>query len=417
MDRSKKRIPVRIILSIVLLVLVSRALMLFTGYVGMNLFSQYSSAPVYQQNAPGSMSEWTMKLPQEMESTRKLQLEDFIKFDTYSYLKIATEGYDRYRMNESHTAANWVFFPLYPLLIYLIRLIIRVEPAVVGIVISNLCLIAALVYMYFIALQRGLTERQARTVLLLVIFYPASLYYSVPYTESLFLLLSAASIYYAGNRQYALAFLAASLSTVTRVPGFVNLAFVIGTVGLNEGQKWTWRYAKWALYSLLSLIPMGIYLLHMKAVTGDLLAPFHEQSLHWFRYTTQPFKNYVGFLKKPYFATLDGWDNGLIAFTISTAVFLLFIVYFLVHVKHIFRNGHELLFFGYGVLLIVIPFSSQPLFLVSVVRYMMVSIPLYYYAVTLTSKWESSRLFYFMLFMILQVVMTIGYFNGYYFVI
>ncbi|NEW07189.1 hypothetical protein GK047_14365 [Paenibacillus sp. SYP-B3998] len=416
-EMNKRQIPVRIIFSIVLLVLISRALLLFTGYLGMNLFSQFSAVPTYQQHAPGSLSEWTLKLPQELTSTKKLELEDFIKFDTYSYLKIAAEGYDQYRMGEAHTAANWVFFPLYPLLIYLVGKVLWINPAIIGMILSNLCLIAAFVYMYFIALQRGLNERQARAVLLLAICYPASLYYSVPYTESLFLLLSAASIYYAGNKQYAWAFIAASLSTVTRVPGFVNLFFVIGTIGLNEGLKWSWRYVKWGAYSLLSLVPMGIFLLHMKIVSGDALAPFHEQSLHWFRYTTQPFKNYIGYLQQPYFNTSDGWDNGFIAFTLSTALFLVFIVYFIMHVKRMLRERHELLFFVYGVLLIVIPFSSQPLFLVSVVRYMMVSLPLYYYIVTLTSKWESARLFYIMLFMILQVIMTIGYFNGYYFVI
>ncbi|MCY9663849.1 hypothetical protein M5X11_02460 [Paenibacillus alginolyticus] len=416
-EKVPKRRKVNVILSIVLLVLFSRALMLFTGYIGMNLFTKSSQVPMYMQNVPGTLSKWTLKLPGELASTEKLKLEDFIKFDTYSYLKIATQGYDKFRMDEPHTAANWVFFPLFPLMIFLLGKIFWFEPAIVGMIVSNLCLLGALIYIYFIALQRGFSERQAGTVLLLIVIYPSSLYYTLPYTESLFLLLSAASIYYAGSKQYALAFIAASLSTVTRVPGFINLAFVMGSVFMDEGFKWTWRYLKWSLYSLLSLIPIGIYLLHMRIVTGDFLAPFHEQSLHWFRYTTIPFINYVRYLKKPYFSTPDGWDNGFIAFTVSTAVFVVFLSYLFAHLKKLMTNKHELLFFVYGLLLIVIPFSSQPLFLVSVVRYMMVSIPFYFYLVKLTEKWENARIFYMMLFMILQVFETIGFFNGYYFVI
>ncbi len=160
-EKAPKRGKVNVILSIVLLVLISRALMLFTGYIGMNLFSKSSQVPVYMQNVPGTLSKWTVKLPGELASTEKLKLEDFIKFDTYSYLKIATQGYDKFQMDEPHTAANWVFFPLFPLLIFLVGKIFWFEPAIVGMIVSNLCLLGALIYIYFIALQRGLSERQA----------------------------------------------------------------------------------------------------------------------------------------------------------------------------------------------------------------------------------------------------------------
>jgi Gpi18-like mannosyltransferase len=411
------RLTSKILVSVLLLVLISRILILFTGYVGMNLFNKYTTVPVYEETAPGSLSKWKQKLPQTMDETEIMKLEDFIKFDTYAYMNIATKGYDNVKIDQPHTAANWVFFPLYPLLIYLLGFVLWLHPAIIGIILSNLCLFAALVYVYRIALQRGLSEKQAGAVLFLILIYPSSLYFSIPYTESLFLLLSAASIYYATNKQYALAFLAASLSTVTRVPGFINLGFVVGSVLLDGGFRITKNHFKWALYLLLSFVPMGLYLLHMKSLTGDFLAPFHEQSLNWYRYTTTPFKNYIGFLKQPYFSTPDGWDNGLIAFIVSTAIFLVFIVYLVVHAKSMVRDMRQLLFFVYGALLIVIPFSSQPLFLVSVVRYMMVSIPFFIFLVSLTGKREKVLLFYQMLFFILQVIVTIAYFNGFYFVI
>jgi Gpi18-like mannosyltransferase len=414
---TEVRITSKIIWSILLLMLISRGLLLFTGYIGMNLFSKYTTVPVYQENVPGSLSQWKQKLPGSINETEYLKLEDFIKFDTYAYLKIATEGYDKVSMDQPHTAANWVFFPLYPLLIYLAGFVLWQHPAIIGIILSNVFLFAALTYVYRIALQRGLSEKQAGAVLFLILIYPSSLYFSIPYTESLFLLLSAAAVYYATNKQYAWAFLAASLSTVTRVPGFINLAFVLGSVLIDGGFRITKNHFKWLLYSLLSLVPMGAYLLHMKGLTGDLLAPFHEQSLHWYRYTTTPFKNYIGFILHPYFSTQDGWDNGFIAFIVSSAVFLVFIVYLIMHAKSMARDLRKLLFFVYGVMLIVIPFSSQPLFLVSVVRYMMVSIPFYIFLVSLTDKRDKVLMFYQMLFFILQVIVTIAYFNGFYFVI
>lgn len=407
----------KILLSIIVLVVISRGLMLFTGYIGLNLFSKYSTVTSYEQNVPGSLSEWKLKLPEHMGTTQPLVLGDFVRFDSYSYLKIATQGYDKVRMDEPHTAANWVFFPLYPLLIFLVGKLLLLDPALIGIILSNLLLIVALVYIYLVCLQKGLTEKQAGTAIFMILIYPSSLYFSVPYTESLFLLLSAASLYYASDKKYAIAFLAAGLSTVTRVPGFINLAFVLGSVLLDEGFRFSRNYVKYSLYFLLSLVPMGLYLLHMKSLTGDLLAPFHEQSLNWFRYTTVPFKNILYYIHRPYFSTPDGWDNGFIAFAVTVAVLIIFIGYFFVHIKAMFRDLRQLLFYVYGAMLIIIPFSSQPYFLVSVVRYMMVCIPFYIYLIKLTEKSENAQRFYQIFFLMLHVIITIGYFNDYYFVI
>jgi hypothetical protein len=192
---------------------------------------------------------------------------------------------------------------------------------------------------------------------------------------------------------------------------------VIGSILVHDGFRLNKSYFKWVLYSILSLVPMGAYLAHMKNLTGDWLAPFHEQSLNWFRYTTTPFKNYIAYWKQPYFSTLDGWDNGLIAFVISTVIFAVFIAYFIINVKMMFKDLRQLLFFVYGAMLIVIPFSSQPYFLVSVVRYMMVCIPLYIYIVSLADNRENLLRFFQLLFVIFHVIITIAYFNDFYFVI
>ncbi|SEC05188.1 mannosyltransferase family protein [Paenibacillus sp. GP183] len=413
---SSARITPKVVRSVILLVLISRILLLFTGYIGMNLFNKFSTPPVYEKNVPGTVTPWIQKLPQGLEETKLFHIEDFIRLDTYPYLEIATQGYDKVHIDKPHTAANWVFFPMYPLLIYLVNLVFSTKPALIGILLSNLFLVAALIYVYGIALQKGLTDKQAGTMLILILIYPSSVFFTVPYTESLFLLLSAASLYHATNRQYALAFMAAGLSTVTRVPGFINLAFVMSSFVLDEGFRYSKRYWKLALYSALSLLPMAAYLLYMKSITGDFMAPFHEQSLNWYRYSSYPFQNYIHYFQKPYFSSEAGWDNGLIAFTMSTAVFVIYLGYLVFHLKRVGRDLRELLFYVYGAGLIILPFSSQPEMLASVIRYMMVCIPFYIYLVRLSEGRDKLLLFYQMLFMILNVIITIGYFNGFYFV-
>jgi len=405
------------IISIFLLVIISRAALAFTGYIGINLFASYTEPAVYENQAPGVIPETAMKLPHLLKETEGFKLSHIATFDSYLYLKIATQGYDKYAIDEPHPPANWVFFPLFPLLLYvsgvIVGLFAQVDSAVLGMLLSNLLFCLSLVYVYALSLKHGLNERQARTVLILMLLYPTSLFYSLPYTESLFLLLSAASIYYATDKRYALAFLAASLSTVTRVPGFINLFFVVGTVVIHEGFPLTRRYIRPVLYGLLSLVPMGLYLLYMRYLTGDFLAPFHEQSLGWYRYTSAPFTNYANYFEKPYFMAPGGWDNGLIAFVVSTAVFIVYLTYLGVNGKKMIRQPHRLLLWVYGALLIVIPFSSQPWYLASVVRYMMVCIPFYLYLVKLTANRENVLFAYQIFFACLNVITTIGFFNGY----
>ncbi|TNJ62146.1 hypothetical protein FE784_31815 [Paenibacillus hemerocallicola] len=408
----------KLMLSLLLLLLISRVMLLFTGYVGNNLFSTYTEPSAYEQQYPGVMPDYAMKLPFDLSDTKLFTLKQFVKFDSFAYLNIAANGYDDYRIDEPHPPANWVFFPLYPIILSVIgqavSLLGAVNPAIIGGILSNILLFFALVYIYAIGLQQQLSENKARTMLILMLIFPTSLFYSLPYTESLFLLLSAASIYYASDKRYALAFLAASLSTVTRVPGFINLFFVMGTVVLDVGFTFSKRYIRYALYSLLSLIPMGAYLVYMKWLTGDVLAPFHEQ-VSWYRLTAIPFENYVNYFTKPYFMAPGGWDNGFIAFVISTAVFLVYLAFLITQWKKLFRDPKQLLMWVYGALLIVIPFSSQPWYLASVVRYLMICIPFFLYLIKLTDKRENVLFAYQMLFVVTNVITTIGFFNDYYF--
>ncbi|GAA3412025.1 mannosyltransferase family protein [Paenibacillus hodogayensis] len=404
--------------SIAGLFLISRILILFAGYVGTNLFAAYTEPPVYIQQGPGVVPERAMKLPFDLSDTRWPNEKDFAKFDSFAYFDIAVHGYDRYRIEEPHPPANWVFFPLYPLVLRaaaaLTGLFGLTSLTIVGSLLSNVFFFAALLYVFGICRQQNLDESQTRAVLVLMLLYPTSLFYSLPYTESLFLLLSAASLYYSSDKRYALAFIAAGLSTVTRVPGVMNLFFVAGMVLLNERFPLTKRHLRLASYGLLSLLPIGLYLLFMKIRTGDWLAPFHEQS-SWYRQTALPFTNYAHYFQKPYFMAPGGWDNGLLAFVMSTAVILVYLGFLILRGKELIREPRQLLLWVYGALLIVIPFSSQPFYLASVVRYMMVCIPFYLYTVRLTTSRDNARFAYKMLFAVIHIITVIGFFNDYYF--
>lgn len=402
---------------VLLLMLVSRALLYLTGYLGVNLFSDYTIKPAYDVVNEFGQNHDLMRLPAMLKDTEVIKLGHLLKFDTYFYLRIADTGYDRFSIYEPHGPANWVFMPLYPLSTAVFaKLFPFLGLLGAGVLLSNLYLAFALTFIYLIGLERGLDERGTRTVLFLLLIYPASLYFSIFYTESLFLLLSAMTVYFSLRKNFAVAFLAAGLSTVTRVPGVANLIFVGGSLLLYKGFRYRLSDLKYLLYAALSVIPLLAYFYYLKGLTGDFLAAIHEQT-NWWRGKSLPFQAFFSYPKHPYFTGEGGWDNGFISFTVSAVVFLALLVYLIVHAKSMLRKPAELLFFIYGGILIIIPFSSSSMYLTSVVRYMMVSIPVFFYLQDLASRHDLIKKFAVGFFLVLNTIITICFINNYYFVV
>lgn len=411
-----------ILTKVIMIVLVSRLLLYGIGYLALNLFPAYNSPPLYETETQHGQTFESLALPEWVADTKPLLLSDLYKFDVYSYAKIAEFGYDQYKLDEPHPPANWVFFPLYPLLTKAFSLLTpwwSIHTA--GVVLSNLLLVAALYVIYLIGLERKLLDEDAGQILFMIIAYPASLYFSLMYTESLFLLLSALSLYLAMTKRYFWAFMAAGLSTVTRVPGVANLVFVGGTVLLDLVGQRKWRFrlsdARYLLYAALSVIPLLSYFAYIGSITGSFLAPVHEQD-NWGRAEAFPFQSYLHYFRAPYFILGGGgWDNGVLSFTMATLVLGVFLLYGIKNARHLAGNLQELLFFGYGLVLVTIPFSSSPTLLTSIIRYMMVSIPFYFYWHCLTRNHGLIRQFSLALMLMINVIITICFVRGYFFVV
>ncbi|MNC08597.1 hypothetical protein D3C75_561930 [compost metagenome] len=335
-------------------------------------------------------------------------------------MSIARDGYNTYQIADPHPPANWVFFPLYPLMVKgLSYLLPWWSLHTIGIMLSNALLVLALYFIHLTALARGVAKEGISFILFTVVVYPASIYFSLMYTESLFLLLCAATLYFAHTKRFFWAMAAAGLSTVTRVPGIANLVFAGGAilVELIRRRKLVWADARFLLYAVMSVLPMLGYLGYMKHLTGDFLAPMHEQD-NWGRATAFPFGNYFHYLSKPYFILEGGgWDNGVISFVMATFALLVFLLYAVKHWRKLFGNLMELLFFVYGFFLIAIPFSSSPDLLTSIVRYMMVSIPMYFYLHDLTARYPIIRSGAVTLLIMLNTIITICFVNEYFFVV
>jgi hypothetical protein len=310
-----------------------------------------------------------------------------------------------------------VFFPLFPLLVFVFDHLFKVNALTAGTILSNLFLMVSLYYVYGICKLKKIPEEYAQTAVLLLLIFPTSIFYAVPYTESLFLMLSAMSVFYSMRGNYLAAFVLGGLSSVTRNVGFINIAFTVGTILADRGfRRLERRDFKLAGYLLLSMVPLTSFLVYMKILTNDFLAPLHEQSANWDRKATIPFSNYFHYLAKPYFSGKGGWENGFISFWIINAVLLVFLAYLICNWKKFREDKHRLLFFIYGLGLILIPFSSAE-FLQSMPRYVMVVFPFYVYLVEVFQKRKAVLYSYLFFFFLLNVIYTICYFNGYFFVV
>ena len=197
------------------------------------------------------------------------------RWDSTWYLGIAHGGYSG--------AGSAAFFPLYPLLV---RSVVAVSsPAallVASFVVSLACLFGALRVMErLVTLELG-SEVGRRSVLLLA-FFPGALWLGVPYSESLFLLLSVAAFWFARTDRWALAGLMAALASATRSAGIV---LVLPLLLLS------WRRRPRRLQNLawIGLAPLGLfaYSVYLSLSMGDGFAYLHLQDV-WFRSFAGPF--------------------------------------------------------------------------------------------------------------------------------
>ena len=135
------------------------------------------------------------------------------RFDANWYLDIAEGGY-------SATGGSAVYFPLYPIAIRLVGDLLSGRELLAALLISNLSVIVALVLLYKISSDL-VGASGARRALVYLAMFPTSFFFLAPYTESLFLCLSLATLYSALRGRMLGAGLLGALAALTRLQGVV----------------------------------------------------------------------------------------------------------------------------------------------------------------------------------------------------
>src|SRR5207237_2063231 len=195
--------------------------------------------------------------------------------------------------------SNAAFFPVCPLLILDIHALLFL-PAndywwlVIAIALSNVALLIGLTYFRALLAMDFDQDLVSRAITYLLIF-PTSFFFSVVYSESLFLALSVAAFYYARTHRWLLACLLAALATLTRSQGMI-LALPLLIEYLRERN---FRLSKvgWNV-TAFALIPAALlafeFLLKLKF--GNWTVMFDVQSI-WGRHLMWPWHPLAWFLR------------------------------------------------------------------------------------------------------------------------
>jgi hypothetical protein len=168
---------------------------------------------------------------------------------------------------------------------------------VAAVVLSTLAFAAAL-YLLHRLVELELGRRYALPTLALLALFPSALFFGLPYSESLFLLLSVGAFYAARTERWSLAGIAAAAASATRVTGVVLLVplailYLYGPRKLEarraaRGLRPRYRpnlSGAWLLLAPLGLVAYSVYL---ASATGDGLAWLHLQNV-WQRSFDGPF--------------------------------------------------------------------------------------------------------------------------------
>ncbi len=224
------------------------------------------------------------------------------------YVSIARDGYERHTF-DTEREHNWAFFPLYPLAVRAIARFVG-NYRLVAIALSNLFLLGALILLHKTVLALGYDHPLANRTIFYIAAFPASYFFSLPWTSSLFLLVTLGSFLAAKREIWWLAGLCAGLASATRYNGI----FLFPALLLFYWQTKRPFRLRANMVGLL-LAPAGLlaFMGYLYVITGNALA-FADAQAAWrvrMGFFVQPL---VTFIISP-FELSAGWNFRLLNFS------------------------------------------------------------------------------------------------------
>ncbi len=198
----------------------------------------------------------------------------WVRWDAVGYLSLAEQGY------AASEQEYLVLLPLYPMLVRLVQPLFLGNEMVAGFVLSNLFLLGS-GWALFLLTRESMGEAAARRSVQLLMFCPLSVFFSVPYADSLFLFLTLLGVMLARRHQIGWAVVSGMLAAFTRLEGalvalpifleVLRYEHLLGLWGRNRGRSVRRMTAYFLLTMMVLLGTMG-YLFINWQVAGNPFA-------------------------------------------------------------------------------------------------------------------------------------------------
>lgn len=190
-----------------------------------------------------------------------------LRWDSEWYKSIASTGYSY--NGDPGQAQTVVFYPLYPGLSRLFSEILGIDVADALLLVANLAAAAA-VLLLFKLIRESHGERTAFATVALYSFFPASIFLSAGYTESLALLLVVAFFLSLARERFLTAAIFAGLATATRSSGIVLLPVLLWELWRHREPR---RFLIEAVpLSIVAVAGLALYMVYLGLAFGHPLA-------------------------------------------------------------------------------------------------------------------------------------------------
>ncbi len=220
------------------------------------------------------------------------------RWDASHYIGIA----DHWYVSEGDARLHIVFYPLYPLLVMGAKWLFLGRTELAAYVVSNLCFLGCGWALFrLVEMEQGAAA--ARRAVRYLCLCPVSLFCSLPYSESTFLLLTLLCVLLARQNRLGWAVALGALASCTRMLGLLCAVPIFYEVWRRARGDFS-RLAKG--FALTCLVALGFlaYLCLNKAVTGDWLRFLTYQREHW----SQTFGSLPNTVQYTLANLLDGTD-------------------------------------------------------------------------------------------------------------
>lgn len=200
----------------------------------------------------------------------------FCQYDCHWYLTIIKDGYMDTVLTQGHIgAANWAFFPVFPIFVKTLATMFSFDPLLTGILLNNLLFIGFLILTNEY-LRNKFNNFDESTFTFLYCFSPFSIYFNSLYTETTYIFFIALFLFLQQKNRFLLAGIAGAFLSGTRVTGIMLLLVQVFTVLKFRIQN-SLSNTK-SVFSIL-VFPLGLILfaLYLYFHTGNALAFFSIQ--------------------------------------------------------------------------------------------------------------------------------------------